>query len=64
MVGFSQMGGMRNWTEVKISAIEQATAFCAAKGDRPVEVIKTEETGARGWSPMNVEVTFRCGPKP
>ena len=48
-----------SWSDVKIMAVGQAADYCKRDG-REVEVIHAEETGVRGFSPMNVEVTFTC----
>lgn len=52
----------KGWTDVKIMAIDQARQSCTAKG-LDLEVVGTEELGVRGFSPMNVEVTFKCNAK-
>lgn len=59
MVGYQRKGGFDNWTEVKAGAITQANDYCAKDG-KTAEILNTEEQGARGWTPMNVEVTFVC----
>ncbi|HEX7687929.1 MAG TPA: hypothetical protein VF453_09490 [Burkholderiaceae bacterium] len=59
MVGYQQRGGLNSWTEVKFEAVKLANAHCAGM-NKTAEVLNAEETGARGWTPMNVEVTFTC----
>jgi hypothetical protein len=59
MLGYQRRGGLDSWTEVKSNAIAEANKYCAIN-DKNAELIDTDEQGARGWTPMNVEVTFRC----
>ena len=59
MVAYQRRGGFDSWTEVKAGAIQQANAYCAQQG-KSAEVENADEQGARGWTPMNVEVTFTC----
>jgi hypothetical protein len=59
MIGYQQRGGLNSWTEVKAEAIKLANDHCAGSG-KTAKIADAEETGARGWTPMNVEVTFTC----
>ena len=63
MVGFHQKGGFDSWTEVKANGIKLADDFCKQR-DQSLEVLDTKTSGVRGWSPLNVEVTFTCRTAP
>lgn len=58
-VGSESRGGFTGWAEVKASAIQQADAYCTSLGKHIADV-ETKTHGARGWTPMEAEVTFRC----
>ena len=58
-VGSDSRGGFQSWAEVKAMAIQKAEAHCTSLG-KHVSDVKTETHGARGWTPMEAEVTFRC----
>lgn len=60
-VGYQVRGGLTSWAEVKATAINQANVFCERKG-RHANVLNVEQSGAQGWTPQNVDVTFRCEP--
>ncbi len=59
MVGYEVRGGLTSWSEVKAQALLQAQTFCTGQGKQP-EVLDIKTRGARGWSPQNAEVTFKC----
>jgi len=56
----SEMGGQfPSWSDVKGLALKRANEHCTQMGKYTVE--KGWEThGARGWSPLNAELTFQC----
>ncbi|MGV8996723.1 MAG: hypothetical protein ACOH12_07245 [Parvibaculaceae bacterium] len=58
-VGSQVRGGMESWAEVKALAVAQANSYCEAQG-RKIVVIDTKTHGARGWTPQEAEVTFKC----
>ena len=56
----SEMGGQfPSWSDVKGLSLKRANGFCSEKG-RYMEEGKWVTHGARGWSPLNAELTFRC----
>ena len=56
----SEMSGQfPSWSDVKGLAIKRANEFCAPKG-KVMEVVGWETHGARGWTPLNAELTFKC----
>lgn len=59
-LGTTTYGGMKSWPTVKAEALKQANDFCEAKGMLMELVKDLDESGARGWTPMNVDATFKC----
>lgn len=56
----SQMSGnFPSWPEVKGLSIKRANEYCKSNGKIMLED-KWETHGARGWSPLNAELTFKC----
>ena len=56
----SEMGGQfPSWTDVKNLSLKKANEFCDAKGQYMKEG-DWETHGARGWAPLNAELTFKC----
>ena len=56
----SQMSGnFPSWPEVKGLSIKKANEYCKRNGKVMLED-KWETHGARGWSPLNAELTFKC----
>lgn len=58
-VGASMSGNFPSWPEVKGLAYKRSNEYCAGLGKNMVPV-KTETHGARGWTPLEAEVTFQC----
>ncbi|MDO8705885.1 MAG: hypothetical protein Q7J84_13155 [Sulfuricaulis sp.] len=56
----SEMGGQfPSWSDVKGLSLKRANEFCGGKG-RYVEEGSWVTHGARGWTPLNAELTFKC----
>jgi hypothetical protein len=58
-VGATMSGNFPSWPEVKGLAYKRSNEYCAGLGKNMVPV-KTETHGARGWTPLEAEVTFQC----
>lgn len=58
-LGSSQVWGMTSWETMRAEAEKKAIAFCTTKGLHMVEV-SVQTRGARGWTPMDTSLTFRC----
>ena len=56
----SEMAGQfPSWSEVKQLALKRANTHCESLG-KVMTVDKWETHGARGWTPLNAELTFEC----
>jgi hypothetical protein len=56
----SRMGGqLPAWSEVKALSIKRANEFCAARNEQ-MAVGGWETHGARGWTPLDATLTFKC----
>ncbi len=56
----SEMSGQfPSWSEVKGLSLEKANEYCLAQGKYMKEG-SWETHGARGWTPLNAELTFQC----
>ena len=56
----SEMGGqLSSWSQVKGLSLKKANEYCSNK-NQIMEVDKWETHGARGWTPLNAELTFKC----
>jgi hypothetical protein len=56
----SEMSGQfPSWSDVKGLSLSKANEFCNAKGMYMKEG-DWETHGARGWTPLNAELTFTC----
>ena len=58
-VSSSMSGNFPSWSEVKQLALKEAVKKCKSI-NLYTEVVKYETHGARGWTPLNVELTFKC----
>lgn len=59
MVGSQVRGGLTSWAEVKSLALQRAASYCGGLG-KHMAIVDTETHGARGWTPQEAEITFRC----
>ena len=59
MVGSLVTGGHMSHAEVKALAIKRADQFCTEQKKQMV-VGTASSTGARGWTPLDSEIVFRC----
>lgn len=59
MVGSEVRGGFASWAEVRALTLNRATEYCAGKG-KEMEQMDSKTRGARGWTPQEAELTFRC----
>lgn len=59
MVGSVVRGGFSSWAEVKALALNRANEYCANQG-KEMETVDNKTHGARGWTPQEAELTFRC----
>lgn len=57
--GSTTRGGFTSWGEVERNTLKRASEFCEAKG-KHVETIDVKTHGARGWTPQDVDLKFRC----
>jgi hypothetical protein len=56
----SRMGGqLPAWSEVKALGLKRANEFCDAQ-KKQMTVVSWETHGARGWTPLDAELTFKC----
>lgn len=56
----SEMAGQfPSWSEVKQLALKRANQHCESLG-KVMTIDKWETHGARGWTPLNAELTFEC----
>ena len=58
-VSSSMSGNFPAWSEVKQLALKNAVKKCESM-KKYTDVVKYETHGARGWTPLNVELTFKC----
>ncbi|MGZ3241862.1 MAG: SHOCT domain-containing protein [Burkholderiaceae bacterium] len=58
-VASSMSGNFPSWSEVKALAIKQANTFCENK-NRQMTIVDWVTHGARGWTPLNAELKFKC----
>lgn len=56
-VATSVRGGLTSDGEVKAGALKRAREYCGAK---EMVLLSAESSGARGWTPQNAEITFKC----
>lgn len=59
MVGSQVRGGFSSWTEVRALTLTRANEYCAGQG-KDMEQVDSKTRGARGWTPQEAELTFRC----
>ena len=52
-------GNFPSWSEVKDLALKRANQYCQSK-KKYMKEDKWETHGARGWTPLNAELTFQC----
>lgn len=58
-VSAEMAGQFPSWSDVKGLALKRANQYCDGLGKQMVA--GTWEThGARGWTPLNAELTFQC----
>jgi uncharacterized protein YceK len=55
----SSSGHYQSWTALKSLCVERANEFCT-KQKKYVSVVNSDTHGVRGWSPQEVEFTFKC----
>lgn len=58
-VSAEMAGQFPSWSDVKGLALKRANNYCREKGRYTLEK-KWETHGARGWTPLNAELTFQC----
>ena len=59
LVSIEKRGGMDSWGELKADTLKQADDYCE-KLNKKMTPVKIDTHGARGWTPMQVEVIFSC----
>lgn len=59
MVGSEVRGGFSSWAEVRALTLNRANEYCANQG-KEMEQVDSKTRGARGWTPQEAELTFRC----
>lgn len=55
----SSSGHYKSWTDLKTLCVTSANEFCASQ-KKQVSVVSYDTHGIRGWSPQEVEFTFKC----
>lgn len=63
MVGSEVRGGFSSWGEVRALTLTKANEYCASQG-KDMEQVDSKTRGARGWTPQEAELTFRCVESP
>lgn len=58
-VSSGMSGNFPSWPEVKGLALKRANEYCG-EHDKYMQEVSWETHGARGWTPLNAELTFRC----
>ena len=61
LVGSEVRGGLTSWAEVRALTLNKAIEYCASQG-KDMEQVESKTRGARGWTPQEAELTFRCIP--
>lgn len=51
-----------SWSDVKALGLNRANEYCA-KQNKTMSVVNWDTHGARGWTPLNAELTFKCEDK-
>jgi hypothetical protein len=59
MISASARGGFSSNGELLAQTVQKAGEFCQAQGLK-VQVMNTQATGVRGWTPQDNQVVFRC----
>lgn len=59
MLGSTTRGGLKSWVEINAENHKRANDFCDSKG-RQANIVEKGTAGARGWTPMESNVTFQC----
>lgn len=59
LVGSEVRGGFSSWAEVRALTLNRASEYCASQG-KEMEQVDSKTRGARGWTPQEAELTFRC----
>ncbi len=59
----AQLSGNPSWDEARKLAIDKAHAHCGEQqqGEAVIDDMKTR--GARGWTPLTVDLRFHCAAK-
>lgn len=52
-------GNLPAWEDVRALGVKAATEHCSTLGRQMVDA-DIRNSGARGWTPISAEVTFRC----
>lgn len=58
-VSSEMAGNFPSWPEVKGLSLKRANEYCDGLG-RYMKEVDWETHGARGWTPLNAELTFEC----
>lgn len=53
------MGGMTAWGEIKATSLKRADEYCRQQG-KGMRQVDMQTHGARGWTPLEAELTFAC----
>ena len=59
MLGSRTYGGMKSWLEINAENHKRANEFCEKQG-KTANITEKGTSGARGWTPMESDVTFQC----
>jgi hypothetical protein len=59
MVGSEVRGGFSSWAEVRALTLNRANEYCMTQ-NKDMEQVDSKTHGARGWTPQEAELTFRC----
>jgi len=58
-VGTRHVGGVESWQEIKASSLRRADEYCHGQG-KEMEQLDMQTHGARGWTPLESELKFKC----
>lgn len=59
MVSATMGGNLPEWDDVKGLALTKAREHCSSLG-KSMEADRWQTSGARGWSRLRAELTYRC----
>lgn len=55
----SSSGHYQSWADLKTLCVNRANEFCISQ-KKQMYIVGSSTSGVRGWSPQEVEFTFKC----